>query len=230
MRGINQNIYSNVLTKVYFALTVILIAAEIWKNATLLYIFKPMLIPTLMALYYFTSAVRNRIYLISLFFALNSNIFFLSSAQRFLVYGMLAFMVYRILSIVVVLKLIRKLPLLPFAIACLPFFFIFSSLVNLTMSSLSTSFYPVILNGVLISILAGISLSSYILDDSRSNSWLAISTLLAVVLVYLFVIHKYYFSNEVFQPLSALIFSVVHYAYFRFVLEAENPNVDDAIV
>jgi len=86
---------------------------------------------------------------------------------------------------------------------------------------LGASLYPAVVNGILISILSGISLSNYVLDDNRNNSWLAISTLLAIVLVYLFMIQKYYLPNDIFQPLSALIFAAAHYAYYKFVLISE---------
>lgn len=221
MSDTNSNISAKILTQVYFGLTLILILAEIFAQTTLLFIFKPLLIPSLMALYFFTSNAKSMYYFMALFFALCSNIFFLSTTPQFLLFGIISFMFYRILTILIVLKLIHKLPLLPFLIASLPFFFIFSCLLNLTMNSLGQSLYPSIINAVLISILAGIALSNYVLDDSRTNSWLAISTLLAVVLVYLFVIQKYYFPNAAFQPISALIFSCAHYAFYKFVIISE---------
>jgi YhhN-like protein len=226
---LTSNNASKILTRIYFGLALILIIAEALRNTTVLLIFKPMLIPALMALYFVTSETRNMYYFAALFFAVCSNIFFLSSAQQFLLYGIVAFMFFRILTIVVVLKLIRKLPMLPFVVACIPFIFIFSCLINLTMSTLSTSFYPAIINGILISILSGIALSNYVLDDNRTNSWLAISTLLAVVLVYLFMIQKYYFPNEVFQPISALIFACAHYAFYKFVVISEKQKPDETV-
>lgn len=186
-----------------------------------------MLIPSLMVLYFFTSEVKNKLYFLALFFAMLSNIFFLSIEPQYLLYGILAFMFYRILTIVIVLRLINKLPMLPFFIACLPFVFIFSCLINLTMNALGASFYPAIINAILISILSGISLSNYVLDDSRNNSWLAISTLLAIVLVYLFMIQKYYLPNDIFQPISAIIFAAAHYAYYKFVIISERQKAKD---
>lgn len=220
---------SGIITKIYFGMTLILIVSETSKSNTFLFIFKPMLIPALMALYYYTSNRKNILYFASLFFAFNSNIFFLSTSPKFMLYGMLSFMVYRLLTIILVLKLIKKIPLLSFVIACLPFLFIFSCLLTLTMNVLTTSFYPAVLNAILISALAGISLSNYIMDDSRGNSLLAISTLLSIVLVYLFIIQKYYFSHEVFQPLSALIFSASHYIYYKFLIEAEKLKEEEII-
>jgi hypothetical protein len=217
------------MVKIYFAITVILVFAEIFEMHEFLNIIKPSLIPSLMAIYFFTSSERNRFYFGSLFFAMISNIFFLSTTPDFLMYGMLAFMIYRILTLTIVLKLLPKQKFLPFILACLPFLFIFSSLINLTMNSLSSSIYPVIMNGILMSALCGISLSNYIMDENRTNSWLAISVLLSVVLAYLFMIQKYYFPNNVFQPISALVFSIAHYTFYKFVLEAEKQKENSII-
>lgn len=229
MNETQSNIRSGIVTKIYFGITFILILAEMFQHTALLFIFKPLLLPALMLLYFFTSEEKSMYYFVALFFGLCSNIFFLSTTPQFLLYGILAFMFYRILSIVVVLKLIRKLPLMPFIVACLPFAFIFSCLFNLTMSSLSSSFYPALINAILISLLSGIALCNYVLDDSRTNSWLAISTLLAVVSVYLFMIQKYYFPNAIFQPISALIFSCSHFAFYKFVVISEKHKPEEGL-
>ena len=105
----------------------------------------------------------------------------------------------------------------------MPFIFIFSCLLNLTLSTEAPEFYPACINGLLISALSGLSLSNYVMNDNKMNSWLAISSLLFVVLVFLFMIQKYYISNVVFQPISALIFGFGHYTFYRFMLEAEKP-------
>lgn len=213
------------IAKVYFAISAILVVSELFELKKSIVLFKPLLIPTLIILYFLTSAKRNLLYIFALFFALFSNLFFLSDSPKFLLYGILAFMIYRILSIILVIKLVDKILLLPFVIATLPFLFIFSCLINLTMTSDSPSFYPTIINGLLIAALAGIALSNYVMNDNKANSWLAISTLLFIVLVFLFMIQKYYLSNIAFQPISAFVFAFGHYTFYKFVMEAEHCGV-----
>lgn len=220
-----NNLFSSFIKKIgvgiYFFITFMLIVAEILENKLLIIIIKPLLIPTLIIVYISTSITRNYIYILCLLFALFSNILLLSEAQNFIFYGLLAFMIFRILTIIIVIKLIEKIFKLAFFIACLPFIFIFSCLINMTLISLENSIYPVIINGLLITGLAGISLSSYVMEDNRANSWLAISTLLSIVLVFLFMIQRFYLPNSIFQPISALIFSASHYTFYKFVLEKE---------
>ncbi len=179
-----------------------------------------------MVWYWQTSRKKNGWYFAALFFAWASNVFFLAT-ERWLVCGIVAFMVYRILAIVVVVKLIDKILWLPFAIATLPFLFIFSCLINLTLTPDMPGFYPAVINGLLIAAMAGIALSNYVLNDNKANSWLAISILLFIVLVFLFMIQTFYLSNVVFKPLSAFIFAFAHYTFYRFVLEYEQAPLND---
>jgi hypothetical protein len=59
------------------------------------------------------------------------------------------------------------------------------------------------------------------MNDNKANSWLAISTLLFIVLVFLFMIQNYYLANIAFKPMSAFIFAFAHYTFYKFVMEAE---------
>ena len=212
---------SNSISKVYFGIVFLCLIAEIFEKRSMVAIFKPLLIPTIFTMYFITSSKKYWVYLLALFFALSSNILLLFTIPKFLVYGSIAVLVFFILAIVVVFNRVPKILLLPFIIATIPFLFIFSSLINLTMTVDSPSFIPSAINGVLLSVFAGLALSSYVMNDCKSNSWLAISTLLFVVLAFLFTIQKYYLANIAFQPMSAVVFSFAHYSFYKFVIESE---------
>jgi len=212
------------LTRIFFGITILLALSELFEWKDVFNILKPTLLPILMLLYLCKSQQKNIFYILALFFGWLSNISFMFTEKEFVVYGFLAFMCHRILCIVVTFRLINKFYLLPFIIAIMPCLFIFSSLLNLTLNPDAPEFYPAVANALLISILSGIALSNYVMDDSKINSWLAISTLLFVVLVFLFMIQKYYISNIVFQPISAIIFAFGHYTFYRFIIEGEKSN------
>lgn len=222
--------YQANITRIYFAIGLILAIAELLEFKSVIYFLKPILIPVLIALYLYTSKVRNPIYILSLLFGLLSNISFMFTTESIVLYGFFSFIIYRILCIFIVVKLIKKFFLLPFIIATVPFLFIFSCLLNLTLSPDALEFYPVAINGLMISALSGLSLSNYIMNDNKTNSWLAISTLLFIVLVFLFMFQKYYIPNIVFQPISALIFAFAHFAFYKFVIEAEKPAEKEIIL
>ena len=215
--------------KIYFGVTVVLAISELFGLKAVVFLFKPLLIPLLALLYILQSEKRSFYYIAALLFAWSSNIFLLSTTRDYLLHGIITFMLYRLLSIIVVVKLMTKFLFVPFIIAALPFIFIFSCLINITVNIEAREFFPTVINGILISVLAGIALSNYILNDNKKNSWLAISTLLFIALVSIFLFEKYYISNVMFQPISALIFGFAHYTFYRFVIESEKPDLKSDI-
>lgn len=219
---ISREIKIKTLTNLFFGITIILIFAEYFKNQSVVFYIKPLLIPCLFTLYIIKSTKTCPYYLVALFFAFLSNIFFLFPNPKLLLYGIIAFLFYRITSILAVLKNGDKVALLPLFIATVPFLFMFSYLIDIMVSPDHPSFYATIVNDVIISVFCGIGLSNYIMNDNKQNSWLLISTLLFTFLVILFMFDKFYLSFQIFKPLSALVFSLGHFAFLKFMEEAEN--------
>lgn len=210
------------LTGIYFAFTFILLFCEIKQIFPLIYFLRPIRVPLLMGLYFVTSTKRNKIYLGSLLFLLVGVLFFMGSSQQYLMYGSISYIIYRFLTIVLVWKGIGKVSMMPLTIASLPFFFIsFYLILLIGEQGALMNFYPLVINGFLLSFLGGLALYHYILEDNN-NPWLIISALLFVAQFFIFVIQKFYLSNEVFQPITALVFSVCQYTFYRSVIKQES--------
>ncbi|WP_309641601.1 lysoplasmalogenase family protein [Flavobacterium sp.] len=224
----NRDFKINGLTILYFAIAFILLMAEYWKSTSLLSVFKPLLIPSLMMLYLVTSKNKCYWYVAALFFAFCSNVFLLFiDNPKLLFYGIMAFLFYRIASIITIVKKGDEIVLLPLVLATVPFLFIFSYLIYVMVNPSNPNFYPTIINDIIISIFSGLGLSNYVMNDNKQNSWLIISTLLFTFLVILFMVENFYIPNEVFKPLSAVVFSLAHYAFYLFVIESENHTTID---
>jgi hypothetical protein len=217
----SQNNQSKFVTILYFGTAFGLVLAEFYKLTNVVFVLKPILIPSLMVLYLATIKNKNYWYLGALFFAFGSNVFLLFSDQKLLLFGLLFFLFYRIASIITILKISDKMFILPTILGTIPFLIIFSYLLNIVMSPSNPNFYPSVVNGIFISIFSGMGLSNYILNDNKQNSWLIISTLLFTFLVFLFMFQNFYIKNDLFKPSSALIFAMAHFAFYKFVYEAE---------
>ena len=87
----------------------------------------------------------------------------------------------------------------------------------------------IILQNVLISVFAGISLSGYVMNDNKRNSILLISALLFVMLQFSVFIEKYFLNyeySEILRPLSMTLNGMAFYSFYRYVIEAEKLNED----
>lgn len=211
-----------VFTSLFFAITIGLIIAEYFKFKDFVFLLKPLLIPSLCLIYLTTSIKKSTWYLVALFFAFLSNVFLLYSDSQLLLYGILAFLFYRLISIYVIIRNGDSIYCVPVVLATIPFLFIFSYLIYIMVSPDNPSFYATIINDFIISIFCGIGLSNYVMNDNKQNSWLLISTLLFTFLVILFMFDKFYLSFQIFKPISALVFSLAHYAFLMFMVEEKN--------
>ncbi len=217
-----QNFKIMVFTSLFIVITLLLIIAEYFNIKDFVFILKPLLIPSLCLIYITTSIKKSTWYLVALFFAFLSNVFLLYSDSQLLLYGILAFLIYRLVSIYVIIRNGDSIYIVPLVLATIPFLFIFSYLIHIMISPDNPSFYATIINDFIISIFCGIGLSNYVMNDNKQNSWLLISTLLFTFLVILFMFDKFYLSFQIFKPISALVFSLAHYAFLMFMVEEKN--------
>lgn len=217
-----KDIRKYIVSLLFLGVTLILVVAEYLHAELLLYIFKPMLIPLLLLQYLQTARKICIWYLVSLGFAFFSNLFLLSDSVACVQLALVTFTFYRLATIVTMLKVGDPVLILPFVLATLPFLFVFSYLIYIVMTPSHPNFYPTVINDIIISVFSGLGLSQYVMNDNKQNSWLIISTLLFTFLVVIFMIEHFYLSNVVFQPVSALVFSLAHYAFYLFMKESES--------
>ncbi len=219
-----RKILHRTLIAIYFAVAFVLVVSEFLREQEMIMLIKPFLIPTLMVLYLCGTKRPNILYLIALLAAVSSNILFLFTSPQFLLIGIVSFIVFSVMIILIAAKTIDKIYLLPFVVATIPFLFIYSCLLYLTMGAMGQSLYPAITNGVLMSVLCGLALSNYIMIDDKISSYFVISAMLFGMVIFLFIIQKYYLPNVVFPPMSALIFSFAHFAFYKFLEESEKQS------
>lgn len=215
------NNYFKTLSSVYILIVLLLIVVVFFDYKTGEYFLKSVSIPVLMLLYYTTSHKKNKFYLTALFCAAVSNILFVSTDAVLLNYGLFAFLLYRIITIILVVKASNKLSFFTVSIGSIFFLFPLLYFIVLTQDSLGQSFFVAVVNVILISVLGGLSLSNYLMEEGFKHTWLLISTFLYTIIVFLFVIQKYYIFIPIFQPIRVLLLMSAHYFFYLYILMSE---------
>lgn len=221
MREYLLNRCFKVLSSVFVLIVFLLIIVAFFEYKTIEYILKSISIPVLMLLYALTSKRKNKSYLLALLCASVSNILFISTDEDLLNYGLIAFLIYRIITIILVIKASPKLSFFTVAIGSVFFLFPLIYFIVLTQNSLGQSFFAAVVNVILISILGGLSLSNYLMEEGFKHTWLLISTFLYTIIVFLFVIQKYYIFIPIFQPIRVLVLMSAHYFFYLYILMTE---------
>lgn len=212
----------------YFAIAFIEITAELFSYKPFLFIFKPLTSVVLMLLYWNTSNRRNPLFFLIILFSLITNVFFIYDTERMMFLGLIAFFIHRLLMIFYIIKLIKLKDYIPMLLAMLPFVFFFFYLLSITSDLTTRSYGILIIQNILISIIAGITLSDYVMNNGKKDTtWLFIFGLLSITQYFIVFIEKYYLSDLSpisFRPLAMILNTTVYYAFYKFVMSIERLN------
>lgn len=217
----------NAILGLLFSFSIIEVLAELFSFKVILFAFRPLVAILLIYLYWVTSKERNVLFYMTVFFLLLTSIFILFESILFLILGLIGIFTHRILLIFYIIKLNKIKDFVPILIAIIPFVFIFSYLLSISDEIPKGSYYPLVAQNILVSILAGVILSNYFMNDSNNSPWLAIFGLLSTALYFTVFIEKCFLSNlppTYFRPLAMILYVTSYYSFYRFVIDAETIN------
>ena len=147
---------------------------------------------------------------------------FLSKDFNYIITGTIFFTAYRVITIYLVIKYVRIPGIFPLVIGCLPFFFIYLFVINLTYDELEEGFWLFLFQGIFTIFFGGLSLGNYIFKSNKANTYLLISTMLFTFTQFLFVIRLFYLSLNIFQPLAMLLYVAGQFMLYKFLIIVEN--------
>ena len=215
------------LTICYFVIAFLEVIAEYMVNRPIICALKPIIPLVLIVLYYIESDNKNILFIVAILLSLITNILFIPNTPTYLFYGVLVFTLHRIFIIYLIFLFQKIKDFIPLIIATAPFLLIFFYLFSETPEIPANSIYILIFQNLLISLFAGIALSSYFMNDNKQNSVLLISALLFVMLQFVVFVEKYFLVNEfeeLFRPLAMSLNALAFFAFYKYVVIAEKSN------
>ena len=215
------------LTVGYFVMAFFEVIAEYFANRPIICALKPVIPLVLIVIYYIESDKKNMLFIVALLLSLITNILFIPNTPSYLFYGVLVFTIHRIIVIYLIFHFQKVNDFIPLIIATTPFLLIFFYLFLETPEIPQNSIYIIIFQNLLISLFAGIALSSYFMNDNKQNSILLISALLFVMLQFVVFVEKYFLVNEfeeMFSPLAMTFNALAFFSFYKYVITAEKSN------
>lgn len=223
MNSKNKNINIKAIIYLYFVISVIEVFSEAFSIKPLILITKPLIPLLLMILFYFTTIAKFSLFYIIMFFSLITNLLFIPNSEKSLFYGVIAYTIHRIFLLILIFKIIKIKDFIPFIFATIPLGFIFFYLFTAA-DVPENSYYLVVFHNVLATVLGGTAISSYVMNDSKENSFLMISVLLFLGLQLVIYIEKYYLVVEhttLLRPLAMTLNVLAFYMFYKFVMLSE---------
>ena len=220
-------IKSKFYTALYITVSIMEILAEYFQYDLGKIILKPLMPVVIIAIYLNISNKKDWMFIIMMLLSVLTNVLFIPNSPKYLFYGLIAYTFLRFLMVYITFKISKLKDFIPLFIATSPFLIVFFYLF-FEGSVIPEDTVPVIIvQNVLISLFAGVSLSSYVMNDNKQNSILLISALLFVMLQLVVFVEKFYLENEysqILRPMAMTLNALAFYAFLRFVLEGEKSN------
>jgi len=218
------------LIVIYFAISLTEVLAEFFAYKPLIVGLKPLMPLTLMIVYFFSSSVRSSLFFLAMLFSAITNVLFIPDTPESLYLALIIFTFHRVFVLALMIRLLKMRDWVPPLIGAVPFLLIFFYMLFNSEFPQDT-FWILCIQNVLISVLAGLALSNYIMVDNRQNSWLLICGLLFVALQVIVFIEKYYLaylSPVILRPIAMGLNAFAFYTFYEFVISTEKSDNDGA--
>jgi hypothetical protein len=215
-----------ILTGILLLVALIEVIAEYFRFLPVIYIFKPLISVVLMTLYWYSSPIKNFLFFLTIVTSLITNVLFIPNELKFIFIGLIVFGLHRLINIFYIIKVMKTKDFIPVILASVPFLFIFFYIFFDTDLLSKEVYYIMILHNSLISLLGGIALSHYIMNDSSRSSWLLICVLSFVTLHFIIFIEKFYIQLQIFRPIAMSLNAFAYYAFYKFILIIEKSNTN----
>lgn len=212
------------LTVLFFAVSIIEITGVYLDSSMLQTIFKPMIILSLMALYYFSVSKKNNLYLLALAFSFLGDVFLLDKNNMF-IYGIVAFLVTQVLYIYIIVKQMEK----PSFFHKYLYAFLFANyvvyLIVLLKPNLGEMLYPVVIYGITIAIFGWVATLNYVTKRTKLTLVLMLGAILFITSDSMIALHKFH-ESKIFYPITIMsTYVLAQYLIFRFMLGKEKIKI-----
>ncbi|MDP2159293.1 MAG: hypothetical protein Q8K02_02325 [Flavobacterium sp.] len=209
------------LTIILFFVSLVEITAEYFKILPVIYVFKPSLSIIILLLYWYSSNKRDYLFFLTIGTSLVTNLLFIPNHLNLIFIALVVFVIHRIITIYYILKVKKIKDYVPIILASIPFMLLFFYIFFDTELVSRKIYYILIIHNILISLLGGIAISDYIMNNSTFSYWLLICVISFVTLHFIIFLEKFYIDLLVFRPIAMSLNIFAYFAFYKFIIEIE---------
>lgn len=210
---------------VFIIISVLDIIGIIFKIESLLYIFKPFIMLSLLFLYSKSVFETNKWYTTALIFSFFGDVFLMYPGQLPFKIGLISFLIAHILFIKIVIHRIEKVSFISILTAVIPFGTVLLALIFTIKDSIGELLLPVVFYGITISAFGTVSLIDYLNSKSKKSLFMLLGAIVFMLSDSLLAINKFYFPIEIFEPIVMVTYIVAQYLIYRsMILENEKSS------
>lgn len=215
--GINLNAMNKtkLLLYVFILVSIIDIIGIAFQIPLLVYIFKPLIILSLLFLYAFSLPKRNKWYVIALELSFIGDILLMFSGQQFFIAGLVSFLMAHILFIKIVLSHIQKYSIVNISIAIFSFIIVYALLMFNLKNSLNEMLWPVLIYGFIISTFGIVSFIDFLNTKSKKSLLMLSGAIVFMISDAILAIDKFYIEEYFNKIIIMFTYVLAQYLIYR---------------
>ncbi|MBE0423401.1 MAG: lysoplasmalogenase [Lutibacter sp.] len=186
----------------------------IFNIESLLYVFKPFIMLTLLFLYTSSVVDTNKWYSTALIFSFFGDVFLMYSGQLPFKIGLISFLIAHILFIKIVISRIKEVKFLKALFSAIPFLAVFSFLIFTLKDSLHEMLWPVVIYGLTIATFGAVSLLDFLNTKSKKSILMLFGAVIFMISDSLLAINKFYSPVHIIEVFVMITYVVAQYLIF----------------
>lgn len=183
-------------------------------------LFKPLIIPSLIAFYLSVSGRKNRFFLLALFFSFMGDVLLLDKSNLFL-YGIAAFLMTQLLYIFIFSKGLKKSDWSLKVKAFAPFMIFYIVLIWFLYPGLGSFLVPVLVYGFAISVFGVVSLLNFLTGKKPLTNYLLSGAILFIISDSMIALNKFHAERSYYGVLIMITYISAQYLITRYMLKLE---------
>jgi uncharacterized membrane protein YhhN len=211
---------SKVLITVFLIVSILDIIAVAMDYPVMQAVFKPMIMLSLMAAYYFSVTKINPWYLLAMAFSFLGDVLLMDKNNLFLA-GIAAFLGTQLIYIFIIKKRLRKSRARDLLISIVPFLIFYSLLISVLQKNLGTLTVPVMVYGMAISIFGMAALLLYLQNKNSITRMLLMGAILFIVSDSMIALQKFHAARTWYPVVIMATYVMAQFLIFRFMIASE---------
>ncbi len=211
---------SKVLITVFLIVSLLDIVAVAMDYPVMQAVFKPMIMLSLMAAYYFSVSKINPWYLLAMAFSFLGDVLLMDKNNLFLA-GIAAFLGTQLIYIFILKKRLKKGRTLDLLISIVPFLIFYSLLITVLQKNLGTLTIPVMVYGMAISIFGMAALLLYLQNKNFSTRMLLWGAILFIISDSMIALQKFHDARSWYPVAIMATYVMAQFLIFRFMIATE---------
>jgi uncharacterized membrane protein YhhN len=211
---------SKILITVFFIVSILDIIAVAMDYPIMQAVFKPMIMLSLMAAYYYSVTKINPLYLLAMAFSFLGDVLLMDKNNLFLA-GIAAFLGTQLIYIFIIKKRLKKSKARDLLISIVPFLIFYSLLISVLQKNLGTFTVPVMVYGMAISIFGMAALLLYLQNKNAITRMLLMGAILFIVSDSMIALQKFHIARTFYPVAIMATYVMAQFLIFRYMVAFE---------